>query len=84
MTELVEIYLEEVASVKDVAGIVPSVVFQLITTDMSQYFSRDGGNPLGLDGQGPLNGMYWSFTVTERRSLCLKKGYSGQYCHLMV
>ncbi|OTA07334.1 hypothetical protein A9Z42_0082590 [Trichoderma parareesei] len=71
MTELVEIYLEEVASVKDIAGIVPSIVFQLITTDMSQYFSRDGGNPLGLDGQGPLNlvniAISWSSAADDKR-----------------
>lgn len=55
MADMVAIYLEEVEPIKDVAGIVPSAVFQLITTDMTTHFSKNGGNPLGLAGQGPLN-----------------------------
>lgn len=55
MADMVAIYQEEVTAIKDVAGIVPSAVFQLITTDMTKHFSRNGGNPLGLAGQGPLN-----------------------------
>ena len=77
MADLVAIYMEEVESVKDAAGIVPSIVFQLITTDMTQHFSRNGGNPLGLDGQGPLNRVYLSSAASE--NLYTEHGYSDQY-----
>lgn len=55
MSDMVAIYMDEIDQVKDAAGIVPSIVFQLITTDMTTHFQKNGGNPLGLDGQGPLN-----------------------------
>jgi hypothetical protein len=55
MADMVAIYMEEVEPIKNVTGIVPSIIFQLITTDMTTHFSKNGGNPLGLAGQGPLN-----------------------------
>lgn len=58
MTEMVSIYQEEVEKVKDAPGIVPSVIFQPISTDQTKFFSKNGGNPLGLAGQGPLNRMF--------------------------
>ncbi|KAJ6786099.1 hypothetical protein PWT90_05987 [Aphanocladium album] len=54
MDEIVAIYMEEVDKVKDAPGIVPSAVFQPITTSMTKHFAKNGGNPLGLEGQGPL------------------------------
>lgn len=54
MDEIVAIYTEEVEKVKDAPGIVPSAVFQPITTSMTKHFAKNGGNPLGLEGQGPL------------------------------
>ncbi|KAM0517039.1 hypothetical protein ACHAPE_005151 [Trichoderma viride] len=47
--------MDEIDAVKNVTGIGPSIIFQLITTDMTDHFSKNGGNPLGLAGQGPLN-----------------------------
>lgn len=47
--------MDEMESIKDADGIVASIVFQLITTDVTSRFSKNGGNPLGLDGKGPLN-----------------------------
>ena len=55
MADMVAIYQDEVGPIKDAPGVVPSAVFQLITTDMTSHFSKNGGNPLGLAGQGPLN-----------------------------
>lgn len=55
MADMVAIYMDEVEPVKNVTGIVPSLVFQPITTDMISHFSKNGGNALGLDGEGPLN-----------------------------
>ncbi|KAM3554362.1 hypothetical protein ARSEF4850_006481 [Beauveria asiatica] len=54
MDDIVTIYTEEVDKVKDAPGIVPSAIFQPITTAMTKHFSKKGGNPLGLEGQGPL------------------------------
>lgn len=55
MADMVAIYMEEIEPIKNVRGIGPSIIFQLITTDMTDHFSKNGGNPLGLAGQGPLN-----------------------------
>ncbi|KAK9436350.1 FAD binding domain-containing protein [Metarhizium brunneum] len=55
MSEMVAIYQDEVEKIKDAPGIVPSVIFQPISTDMTKLMSKNGGNPLGLAGQGPLN-----------------------------
>lgn len=55
MSEMVAIYMEEVEKIKDAPGVVPSAIFQPITTDMTAHFSKNGGNALGLEGQGPLN-----------------------------
>ncbi|KAJ5709647.1 hypothetical protein N7493_009938 [Penicillium malachiteum] len=55
MTDMVAIYMDHIDPLKNVSGIVPSLVFQPITTDMISHFSKNGGNALGLDGQGPLN-----------------------------
>lgn len=49
--------MEEVNKIKDAADIVPSIVYQPIPTEMTQQFSKNGGNPLGLAGSGPLNSM---------------------------
>lgn len=66
MADIVAIYMEEVEPVKDAAGIVPAAVFQPITTDMTSHFSKNGGNPLGLAGQGPLNRMRPLLRVPSR------------------
>lgn len=57
MADMVAIYMDEIEPLKTVAGIVPSLVFQPITTDMILHFSKNGGNALGLEDQGPLNRM---------------------------
>lgn len=55
MAEIIQIYMEEVATIKKVSGILPALVFQPITTDMTSHFSKNGGNALGFsDKDGPL------------------------------
>ena len=63
MNEMVAIFQDEVEGIKDAPGIVPSFVFQLITTDQTVHFSKRGGNPLGLAGQGPLNCKRLNFVL---------------------
>lgn len=58
MSEMVAIYQDEVEKIKDAPGIVPSVIFQPISTDMTKLMSKNGGNPLGLAGQAPLTCMF--------------------------
>lgn len=67
MTRSVEIYMEEVNKIKDAADIIPSIVYQPISTEMIQQFSKNGGNPLGLAGSGPLNSKSLLFSYC----LCL-------------
>ncbi|KAJ5525113.1 hypothetical protein N7494_011763 [Penicillium frequentans] len=73
MADMVAIYMEEIEPLKTVAGIVPSLVFQPITTDMISHFSKNGGNALGLDDQGPLNlvqiDISWSDIADDNRIL---------------
>ncbi|KAJ5655255.1 hypothetical protein N7507_007205 [Penicillium longicatenatum] len=73
MADMVAIYMDEIEPLKTVAGIVPSLVFQPITTDMILHFSKNGGNALGLDDQGPLNlvqiDISWSDIADDDRIL---------------
>ena len=55
MADIVAIFQEETNAVKDAVDIVSSCVFQPITTDVTSHFNKNGGNALGLTGQGPLN-----------------------------
>lgn len=55
MSEMVDIYIKEVEKIKDAKGVVPSFIFQPISKGTTEHFSKNGGNPLGLTGQGPLN-----------------------------
>lgn len=54
MSEMVDIYIKEVEKIKDAKGVVPSFVLQPISKGTTEHFSKNGGNPLGLAGQGPL------------------------------
>lgn len=47
--------MDEVRHIKDAQGLVPSIVFQPIPMDMTKHFAKNGGNPLGLENQEPLN-----------------------------
>lgn len=54
MSEFVAIYQDEVDKIADAKNLTASVAFQPISTDLTKHFKRNGGNPLGLAGQGPL------------------------------
>jgi hypothetical protein len=50
-----DIWTEEVETIKNVSGIVPAMVIQPITVDTIQSFSKSGNNALGIDpSDGPL------------------------------
>jgi len=56
MADITAIYMEEVEIVKNATGILPSVIYQPITTAMTSHFSKNGGNALGFGAaDGPLN-----------------------------
>ena len=55
LAKLLEIFVSEVEGVKDVAGILPSLTLQPITKPVASYFSKNGGNALGIvESDGPL------------------------------
>lgn len=50
-----EIFVEEVGPLQNVSGIILAIVTQPITTDVIRYFSKNGGNCLGVHlADGPL------------------------------
>ncbi|KAG6161586.1 hypothetical protein E4U11_003316 [Claviceps purpurea] len=73
MAELVSIYQDEVDKVADTKGLVASVAFQPLSTEMTKHFAKNGGNALGLAGQGPLTLlnvlMSWSNAADDARIL---------------
>jgi hypothetical protein len=48
MTDIQKIYEEEAAKIADVSHVLPVVVYQPISTAMTAYFTRNGGNALGI------------------------------------
>ena len=53
--QILELFVTEVNSIKDAEGIIPALVLQPITTDVISYFSKNGGNALGIaESDGPL------------------------------
>ena len=73
MAEMTNIFMAEIDPIKDAAGIVPAIVYQPITTDMTSHFSKNGGNALGLAGQGPLNRKHARFrTIRQHHSQILQ------------
>ncbi|KAH8816925.1 hypothetical protein F5884DRAFT_748400 [Xylogone sp. PMI_703] len=55
LNQSVNIFMEEIAPVANASGILPSIVLQPITTDMTSHFTQNGGNALGITAaDGPL------------------------------
>jgi hypothetical protein len=55
MSKIMDIYVEETEPIKHVPGIVPGIVFQPINKDEIAFFSKKGGNALGISNEdGPL------------------------------
>lgn len=50
-----DIFNEEIETIKKIDGMLPALIFQPITTDVISRFSKNGGNCLGIDvTEGPL------------------------------
>jgi hypothetical protein len=59
MADIVKIFQEEVANVKNASGVLPSCIFQPIPTTVISQFGKNGGNALGISpSDGPLNSTY--------------------------
>ncbi|KAF8855560.1 FAD-binding domain-containing protein [Acephala macrosclerotiorum] len=55
LSDIVSIFMEETNNIKNVSDILPSCVFQPITTALISHFSKNGGNALGVTtADGPL------------------------------
>ena len=53
--QILNLFVTEINSVTDAEGIIPALVLQPITTDVISYFSKNGGNALGIaESDGPL------------------------------
>ncbi len=62
MQNLISIFIEESETMKHVKDVIPSFVFQAITTDETLHMSRNGGNSLGLSASdAPI--LLYSFTI---------------------
>ncbi|KAF2171898.1 hypothetical protein M409DRAFT_50514 [Zasmidium cellare ATCC 36951] len=48
LSEVTQIWKDEVETLKDVAGVLPALVLQPLTRNILAHFSRNGGNCLGL------------------------------------
>jgi hypothetical protein len=72
MSEMVQIFQDEVAPIQNVTNIVPALVLQPITTDMTSHFSKNGGNALGIsDADGPLTCARFPYsTPLITKNLC--------------
>ena len=54
-SKILEIFMGEVTGIKDAEGILQALIFQPITKDIISYFSKNGGNALGIaESDGPL------------------------------
>ena len=69
--QILELFVTEVNSIKDAEGILPALVLQPITTDVISYFSKNGGNALGItEPDGPLIRKLISISlISPRRTL---------------
>lgn len=53
--EILEIYKDEVSSIKDVENVLPAITLQPITRHTISQFGKNGGNALGIsEADGPL------------------------------
>jgi hypothetical protein len=59
--QIIAAYVEELEKVKKLEGIVPCVVFHPTPPGHTKHMSKNGGNPLGLAGEGPLTIMQTSW-----------------------
>ena len=61
-TKILELFVQEVETIKDASGLLPAVVFQPITSSQITHFRKRGGNALGIsDADAPLILMNLAF-----------------------
>ncbi|KAL8752367.1 MAG: hypothetical protein Q9199_005784 [Rusavskia elegans] len=70
--QILDIFVQEVETIKDAADILPALVMQPITLPMIRLFRKNGGNALGIsEGDGPLLLMnlaiLWSSKADDER-----------------
>ena len=59
MSKLVDIYISEINAIKNVTGLLPSLIMQIITKKEMLAFQKNGGNALGItDTDEPLLRKY--------------------------
>lgn len=66
-----DVFISEVENIKDVPGITPALVFQILSTNTISHFAREGGNALGIEtNEGPLLivnvAIYWDDDTAAR------------------
>jgi hypothetical protein len=55
MSKLLDIYIAEIEAIKNVQGLLPSLIMQVVTREEIATFQRNGGNAFGItDRDGPL------------------------------
>ncbi|ETN43880.1 uncharacterized protein HMPREF1541_11011 [Cyphellophora europaea CBS 101466] len=74
VTDVQNIFFDELNSIRDAAGIVPALTLQVITQGQLTQMKKNGGNPLGLsEAQGPyllLNpNVMWQDAADDARVL---------------
>ena len=72
MGKILALFMSEVTTIQNATGILPALVQQPITKDVISYFSKNGGNALGIaESDGPLNLMnlaiMWSDPADDAR-----------------
>ncbi|PYI00583.1 FAD-binding domain-containing protein [Aspergillus sclerotiicarbonarius CBS 121057] len=54
-TNITNMFKQEIAPIQNVTGLVPALVWQVISTNTMEHMTKNGGNALGLDAtDGPL------------------------------
>jgi hypothetical protein len=67
--EVIQIFIEEAASIINVTGFAPAFAFQPISLNIIENMAKNGGNVLGLsDADGPLTSNYHPFSNRTRSS----------------
>ena len=70
--KVTELFVHEIETIKDAAGLLPALVMQPITEPMISHFSKRGGNALGIaESDGPLIllnlAIMWSSVADDER-----------------
>ncbi|KAG6988964.1 hypothetical protein G7Y79_00067g095790 [Physcia stellaris] len=76
--KITELFVHEIETIKDAAGLLPALVMQPITEPMISHFSKRGGNALGIaESDGPLIllniAIMWSSVVDDERVIAASK-----------